>query len=140
MKSSRSLDELHVHALRQAADIVVRLDRHRGAAGEGDAFDDVRIERALGEEIGAAELLGLFLEDLDEETADDLALGLRIADAFELADEAIGSVDMEQMEVVVLLEHGDDVRRLVLAHQTMVDEDAGKLIPDRFVDEESCHG
>jgi hypothetical protein len=36
----------------------MRLDGDRGAAGEGDAFDDVGIERALGEEIGAADLLG----------------------------------------------------------------------------------
>jgi hypothetical protein len=31
---AQRLDELHVHALGQAADIVVRLDRHRRAAGE----------------------------------------------------------------------------------------------------------
>ena len=29
---AQRLDQLHVHALRQAADIVVRLDRHRRAA------------------------------------------------------------------------------------------------------------
>jgi hypothetical protein len=31
---AQRLDQLHVHALGQAADIVVRLDRHRRAAGE----------------------------------------------------------------------------------------------------------
>src|SRR5690606_35085176 len=68
------LDKLHVHAFRQAADIVVRLDRHGGPAGEGNALDDVRIEGALGEEIRAAELLRLFLEHFDEEPPDRLAL------------------------------------------------------------------
>jgi hypothetical protein len=53
---AQRLDELHVHALGQAADIVVALDRHRGPAGERDALDHVGIERALGEELGAAEL------------------------------------------------------------------------------------
>jgi hypothetical protein len=53
---AQGLDQLHVHALRQTADIVVRLDGHRGAAGEGDALDHIRIERALREEIRAAEL------------------------------------------------------------------------------------
>ena len=75
---AQRLDQLHVHALGQAADIVVRLDRHRRAAGEGDALDDVGIERALGQEVGAAELLGLFLEHLDEQPADGLALLLRV--------------------------------------------------------------
>jgi hypothetical protein len=32
---AQRLDQLHVHALGQAADIVVRLDRDRRAAGEG---------------------------------------------------------------------------------------------------------
>src|SRR5690606_19440833 len=54
--------ELHIHALGQAAHIVVGLDGDRGAAGEGDAFDHVGIKRALDEEIGAAELLRLLLE------------------------------------------------------------------------------
>src|SRR3954469_21426964 len=40
---AQRLDQLHVHALRKTADIVVRLDRHRGAAGEGDALDHVEI-------------------------------------------------------------------------------------------------
>ena len=31
---AQRLDELHVHALGQAADIVMRFDRHRRAAGE----------------------------------------------------------------------------------------------------------
>ena len=48
---AQGLDELHVHALGQAAHIVVALDRHRRAAGEGHALDHVRIERALRQEI-----------------------------------------------------------------------------------------
>jgi hypothetical protein len=103
---AQRLDQLHVHALGQAADIVVRLDGHRGAAGEGDAFDHVRIERALGEEIGAADLLGLFLEHLDEEPADGLALLFRVGLAFERVDEGVGRVHMDERDVVMLAEHG----------------------------------
>src|SRR5205823_11868574 len=51
---AQGLDQLHVHARRKPADIMVRLDGHRRAAGEGDALDHIRIERALREEIGAA--------------------------------------------------------------------------------------
>src|SRR3546814_10390202 len=55
---AQGLDELHVHPLGQAADIVVALDRHRWAAGEADAFDHVGIERALREKFGAAAQIG----------------------------------------------------------------------------------
>ena len=84
---AQRLDQLHVHALGQAADIVVRLDRHRRAAGERHALDHVGIERALREEIGAADLLGLGLEHVDEQPADGLALDLGIADAGERVEE-----------------------------------------------------
>ena len=49
----------------------------RRAAGEADALDHVRIERALGQEVGAAELGGFLLEHLDEQPADGLALWFR---------------------------------------------------------------
>ena len=42
------LDELELEVIWQAADVVVELDRRRGAVGRCTAFDDVGIERALG--------------------------------------------------------------------------------------------
>ncbi len=135
---AQGLDELHVHALGQSADIVVRLDRDRWTAGEGDAFDDVGIERALAEKIRAAKLLGLFLEGLDEQAADDLALGFRVAHTFQLADELVDGIHMDEVQVVMLLEHGNHIGRLVLAHQTVVDEDAGQLVADGLVDQQRC--
>ena len=44
------------------------------------------------------------------------------------------------MQIVVLAEHGDDVGRLVLAHQAVVDEDAGQLVADRLVDQQRRNG
>jgi hypothetical protein len=41
-----------------------------------DAFDHVRVERALRQEIGAAHLARFGLEHVDEGLADELALGL----------------------------------------------------------------
>ena len=38
---AQGLDELHLHALREPAHIVVALDGDGGAAGEGDALDHV---------------------------------------------------------------------------------------------------
>ena len=80
---AQRLDQLHVHALGQAADIVVRLDRHRRPAGERHALDHVGIERALRQKLGAADLLRLRLEHVDEQLADGLALVLGIGDAGE---------------------------------------------------------
>ena len=74
---AQRLDQLHVHPLGQAADIVVALDGHRRTAGEADALDDVGVERALREEVGAADLLRLGLEHVDEFGADELALRSR---------------------------------------------------------------
>ena len=71
---AQRLDELQVHPLGEAADVVVALDRDRRAAGEADALDHVGIERALGEELRVADLLRVLLEDLDEQAADGLAL------------------------------------------------------------------
>ena len=93
---AQRLDQLHVHALGQAADVVVRLDRHRRAAGERHRFDHVGIERALGEELDRAAPVGgdlscFALERLDEQPADRLALGLRLLDAVERAQKALSA-------------------------------------------------
>src|SRR3954471_13384408 len=70
---AQRLDELELQVVRQAADVVVRLDRRR--AGAAARLDDVRVQRALHEVLGVAELRGLLLEDADELGADRLALG-----------------------------------------------------------------
>jgi hypothetical protein len=48
---AQRLHQLHVHALGQAADIVVRLYHDGGAANRRGAFDHARIKRALGEDV-----------------------------------------------------------------------------------------
>ncbi len=48
---------------RQAADVVMRLDRRRRPEHR-HRFDDVGIERALGEILDLAELTRLFFENL----------------------------------------------------------------------------
>ena len=68
------LDQLEPEIRRQAADVVVGLDLLGGLRLGRRALDDVRVERALGQEVDPAELRGLLLEDPDELVADDLAL------------------------------------------------------------------
>ncbi len=87
LKSSRngSTSFIRIRSGRPA-DVVVALDRDRGSAGEGDALDHVRIERALRQELDrplavAGDSARLGVEHLDEQPADGLALGLRVVDA-----------------------------------------------------------
>ena len=91
---AQRLDQLKLHALGQAADVVVALDRRRRPL-DRDALDHVRVQRALGEEARVAVLLAAFvrLEDVDELVADDLALLLGVFDARERIEEALRGVD-----------------------------------------------
>ena len=70
-----------------------------GPAGEADALDHVRIQRALRQIIGAAQLARLLLEHLDEQPADRLALHLRIGHAVQRIEEQIRRVAMHQADV-----------------------------------------
>ena len=56
---AQRLDQLEAKSCRQAADVVVQLDRVGRAVGAGAAFDHVGIERALGQESGAVDLARL---------------------------------------------------------------------------------
>ena len=91
---AQRLDEVELQVVGQAADVVVRLDRRRAGAAAG--LDDVRVERALDEVVGARELRRLLLEDADELGADRLALRLGVGDAGELLEEALLGVDVRR--------------------------------------------
>jgi hypothetical protein len=107
-----------------------------GPPESADALDHVGIERALGEEGGAARLARVGVEDVDEEPADGLALGLGVGDALERGEEALGLVGVDQRDVVVVAEKADDLLGLAEAHQAGIDEDAGQLLADRLVDQD----
>ncbi|MNX96311.1 hypothetical protein D3C86_1286230 [compost metagenome] len=137
---AQRLDQLQLHEVRQAADIVVALDHRRRAARGRDALDHVGIEGALRQELGAFDLGGLAVEDLDEDAADGLALGLRVRNPGQLAEEFLRRINVHQRDVIVLTEQFRDLLGLVLAQQAGVDEDAGQLIADGFVDQDGGDG
>ena len=143
---AQRLDELEVEVLGQAAHVVVALDV--GGALSPAGLDDVGIQGPLDQEADLAALStdGLDdpalggLEGADELPADDLALGLRLGDAGQGAQEALGLVDRDDADahalgVVVL-----DLLALAGAQQAVVDEDAGELVADGAVDEGGGHG
>ncbi len=132
---AQRLDQAQFHLRGQPAHVVMGLDRGGGAL-EADAFDHVGIERALGEEGSAAHFLGFRLEDVDEEAADGLALLLGVGNAGERPQELARGVDMDERDVVGLAEQAHDLVGLALAHEAVVDENAGELLADRLMDED----
>ncbi|MNN08968.1 hypothetical protein D3C81_1218370 [compost metagenome] len=130
---TQRLDQLEVHFLRQATDVVVRLD-HVGLAALGAGrLDHVRVDGALGEELDVVQLAGFGIEDVDEGAADDLALLLRVGFAFQVVEELLFSVGADHLDAHVLLEHGHHLVAFVQAQQAVVDEHAGQLVADGLV-------
>ena len=127
------LDQLQLHALRQPADVVVRLDRRRRAAHR-HRLDDVRIESALREPAHVVERVRRLVEDLDEQVADALALDLGIDDVLQRGEKPLAGVDGADVEAEVR-ERFLDHRAVAGAQQAVVDEDAGEPLADRAVQE-----
>jgi hypothetical protein len=88
---AQRLEQVQIPALRQAADVVMRLDQVRLAGRGAGRFDDVGLDRALREPLHVANLLRLFVEHLDEEPADDLALMLGVGHSGERRQEKLRS-------------------------------------------------
>ena len=135
-QAQRLDDLLEVDEVRQAANVVVALDDGSIARA---GLDDVGVDRALGEIVDAPDLLGLVLKDADKFLTDDLALALRLRDPGKLAEEAGLGIDADEVQIP-LPERGLDLVALVLAHQAVVDEDAGELVADGLCDERGGNG
>ena len=129
------LDQGEAVRFRQAADVVVRFDHGRRPL-DGGAFDHVGIDRALGQEAGAAEAFGFPPERLDEQAADDFSLALRIGDAAEGGQEFLGRVDPDDVEVELGPEHLHQAVVLAFAEEAVVDEDAGQALAHGPVDDQ----
>ena len=82
------------------------------------------------------ELARLLLEDADELLADRLALLLGVGHALEPRQEAVLRLHVHERNVEVPLEGLDDLRRLVLPQQAVVDEHADELVADGLVHEQ----
>ena len=122
--------QTHAHALGQTADIVMRLDHVRLAGLGAGRLDHVGIDGALRQPAHVAMTRGFFLEHLDEQPADDLALGFRIVDAGQRGEEALARVDADHAQMHVLGELRHHLIALLKAQQAGVDEDAQKLLAD----------
>src|ERR1700730_16061147 len=132
---AQGLDELQFHAGRQAADIVMRFDRNRGTPEWAHRLDYIGVEGALRQELDIADLVRLFVEDVDKGGADRLALLFGVGDAGELFEEQSARIAMDQRDVVMPAEEAHDLLRLARPQQAGIDKDAGQLVADRLVEQ-----
>ncbi len=136
----QGLHEFQLHPLRQAADVVVRLDDGAGAAEGGTGFDDVGIEGPLGEKIRPFDLFRLAVEDLDKGPPDDLALLFRRLHPLEAVEEDPPRPDKTEVHMEMIAEQLPDLLRLPVAQNAVVHEDAGQPGADGAVEEDGGHG
>ncbi len=134
-KFAQRFDQFQPHFFGQSAHVVVRFDRDRRAAGKRHAFDDIGVKCALGQEFCAFDPVGVFLKDVDEQPADDLAFGFGVAHAVKFAKEQVGLVRVDQRNVVIVAKHRDDLVGLVLAQQPVINKDASQVVANRLVDQ-----
>ena len=127
------LQQLELEVLRKSAHVVVALDHVGGIAVDRDALDDVGVRGALREPLDVRDGAGGVGEDLDELVPDRLALRLRLLDAGELVEEAVGRVHEAEVHLEIVAEELLHARGLVLAQQAVVDEDAGELRAEGLV-------
>src|SRR6476646_3608647 len=121
------------------------LDDVSGIAADGDAFDHVWIESALGEKVVTAmslrsvllvfgeQLLRRVLKDFDEFIADDLPLLFRIGYPAEFAQETFGGVNVFEADMEILAENALNHFFFARSEQAVVHKNAGQLIADGLV-------
>ena len=140
---TQRFNEFHVHLFRQAAHIVVALD-HRARPFVRDGFDDVRVQRALGQKVHlhALRLDGLRfpVEHLDEGMPDDLALFLRVFHAFQTLEEEIRSLHILEIEIEMFAQVADHFLTFVPAQHPVVHKDAVQAMADGLVQQHRHHG
>jgi hypothetical protein len=90
--------------------------------------------RLVGLELGR-----LGLEHLDKLAPDDLALGLGVGHAGQVAQELRLGVDPHHLGVQLAGEHVHHHVALVQAQQAVVDKHAGELVTDGAVDQRRSH-
>src|SRR3546814_488507 len=97
---AQRFNQLHVHAVGKAANIMMALDRYRWPAGKADAFNDIWVKSALCQEIGSPDLACFFFEHINEGPADELSLGFGISDALEPVEEQSFRVYMNKGDII----------------------------------------
>src|SRR5438132_3938652 len=120
-------------------------------ATDRDTFDDVGIKSALSKKfvtaMGAATILLILrqqlfrrvLKDFDEFVTDDFAFLLRINHPAQEGEKTLGGIDVFELYVKIFLEDPLDNFFFAGPEQSVIDEDAGQLITNGFVQQGRDH-
>ncbi|CAM2159526.1 Cytosine deaminase [Paraburkholderia tropica] len=136
---AQRLEQFQVQRFRQAAHVVVALDRVRALLALARRLDHIRIDRALREPLRVGQLARFRLEHFHEFGADDLALRFRIGHARQLRHERLARIDVNHLHAEVVREHRHDLFGFVQAQQAVIDEHAGQLVADRTMQQRRRH-
>src|SRR5579883_872465 len=112
---------------------MVRLDLGRWAAVKRNAFNHIGIERPLCQKFGAANRMGSFIEDVDEQAADDFPFLLGLRRTVERIEKTRASLDMDQGDVVGAAKQALDFLGLAFPQKPVIDKDACQAIADGFM-------
>ncbi len=113
---------------------------HRGrVAGNGYGFNHIRVEGPLRQELGIADLLLRFFEDFDEGIADNHALLFGLGYPGQAAQENIGGILVVELDIEIFAEDVADAVALIGPEESVIDEDAGQLIADGFMEQYGRH-
>ena len=130
-QTAQRLDQLESKLLRKPAHVVMQLDVGGRAGKTVTRFDDVRIERSLGEERRTpVDLRGGSFEHIDKAVSDQPALLLRIDNPLKITKKIAPRINDAQIGLEVIAERGLDKLALVLSQQAVIHKDANQLIAD----------
>ena len=137
---AQRLDQLQVHRLRQAADVVVGLDDVRLAGARAGRLDDVRVDRALRQEAARrASLLRL----LSNTSTNMRPMILRLASGSVTPASAARKRASASTRITrtprCSREGAHDLVALAQAQQAVIDEHAHQLIADRAMQQRRHH-
>ena len=139
-KFAQRLDEPELHALGQAAHVMVGFDQGSRIALDGHTLDHVGIKRPLPQKLRATDRAERFLENLNKGAADDLPLLLGFGHTFQAFDKKFRGIDHPEIDFEISFVERFDVSALIFAQKAVVDKNAGKLLADRLVQESGRNG
>ncbi|MPN21090.1 hypothetical protein SDC9_168469 [bioreactor metagenome] len=112
---------------------MVALDHGRRVACNRHGLDHIGIKRALREKLGSPGAFGGLVKDFDEGASNDLALAFGVSHAFEALEEKARGILILQLNAEMAFEHLTHHIGFTSAQHAVVDENAGELVADRFV-------
>ena len=105
----------------------MRLDHMRLAGLGAGRLDNIGVNRPLRQKLRAFQRVGLFLENLNKQAADDLSFLFRILDPGQRTQKTLTRVDADHAHAHVTGEGSHDLITFFISQQTGVHEYTGQL-------------